>query len=75
MYDDAYCDKVATNGSRKWRKLTHTLYNIFTGRTKKIAICPLCGNTDHTAAGCKKKRSWDSLKSEEVKRRSLKPCR
>ena len=74
-YDEAYRDKAATTGNRKWSEIDPHLYNkIFTGRAKKMAICSLCGNTGHSATGCKRKRFWDAPKSEEVKRRSLKPC-
>ena len=74
-YDEPYRDKAATPGNRKWSEIDPHLYNkIFTGWAKKMAICSHCGNTGHTAAGCKRKQSWDSLKSEEVKHRSLNPC-
>ena len=68
-YDEAYRDKAATTGNRKWSEIDPHLYNkIFTGRAKKVAICSLCGNTGHTATGYKRKRFWDSVKNEEVKR-------
>jgi hypothetical protein len=70
-YDEAYRDKAATTGNRKWSEIDPHLHNkIFIGRAKKVAICSLCGNTGHTATSCKRKRSWDSYKSEEIKRRS-----
>ena len=74
-YDEAYRDKAATTGNRKWSEIDPHLYNkIFTRRAKKVAICSLRGNTGHNASGCKRKRFWDSFKSEDVKHRPLKPC-
>ena len=73
-YDESYRDKAATTGNRKWSAIDPYLYNkIFTGRAKKVAICSSCGNTGHTIAGCKRKRSaWESSKGEDVKCRSPK---
>lgn len=35
MYDDAYCDKVATNGSRKWSKIDpHSVQHFYWAHKK-----------------------------------------
>ena len=52
-YDEAFSDKAATTGNRKWSVIDSHLYNqIFTGRARKLPVCTLCGASTHRTEGC-----------------------
>ena len=55
-YDEAYRDKAASTGNRKWSTIDPHHYNQpFTGRVKMISLCSLCRNAGHSAATCQRK--------------------
>ena len=69
-YDEAYRDKAASMGNRKWSAIDPHLYNqLFTGRAKKVPLCSLCGNSGHTAITCKRKRLLGDTSHREGARR------
>ena len=52
-YDEAFRDKAATTGNRKWSVIDSHLYNqIFTGRARKLPVCTHCGASTHHTEGC-----------------------
>ncbi len=54
LYDEAYCEKAAATGNRKWSQIDPLLYNqIFTGKAKEMALCQHCQSPAHASDGCK----------------------
>ena len=52
-YDEAFREKVAAIGNRKWSQIDTHIYNqVFTGRAKKRPICAGCGSTSHDSSVC-----------------------
>ena len=57
LYDEAYLEKAAATGNRKWDQIDPLLYNqIFTRRAKEIAFCQHCYSTTHKGDTCKEAR-------------------
>ena len=47
-YDEAFRDKAATTGNKKWASIDIHIYNqVFTGRARKSPICLHCGAGPH----------------------------
>ena len=48
LYDEAFREKAATTGNRKWALTDSHLYNqMFTGRARKVPLCAHCGVSSH----------------------------
>ena len=52
-YNEAFRDKAATTGNRKWSVIDSHLSNqIFTGKAHKLPVCTHCGASTHHTEGC-----------------------
>ena len=52
-YNEAFRDKAATTGNRKWSVIDSHLSNqIFTGKAHKLPVCTHCGASMHHTEGC-----------------------
>ncbi len=53
LYDQAYRDKAAATGNRKWSQVDTHLYNqVFTGLARRTPICGHCGLSGHGGDVC-----------------------
>ncbi len=53
VYDQAYHDKAAATGNRKWSQVdTHLFNQIFTGRARQTALYGHCGVAGHAGDAC-----------------------
>ena len=54
LYDEAYREKSAATGNRRWSQINPLLYNqLFTGRAIEVAFCQHYHSTTHTGDTCK----------------------
>ena len=55
LYDEAFREKAATTGNRKWALSDPHLYSqLFTGRARKVPLCAHCGAATHKGEACPK---------------------
>ena len=53
LYDEAFRDKAAATGNRKWSQIDTHIYNqIFTGRARKRVLCTHCSTATHETEEC-----------------------
>ena len=53
LYDEAFRDKAAATGNRKWSQIDTHIYNqIFTGRARKRVLCTHCSMATHETEEC-----------------------
>ena len=53
LYDEAFQDKAAATGNRKWSQIDTHIYNqIFTGRARKRLLCTHCSTATHDTEEC-----------------------
>ena len=67
LYDEAFRDKAAATGNRKWSQIDTHIYNqIFTGRARKRLLCSHCSAATHDTEECPTVRSQRKWRVEET---------